>query len=129
MAEHNDVGKIGESIAKAFLMKQGFSILGTNYLTRYGELDIITKKDTRMRFIEVKSIKVRSFDNLDKLGVRPEDNLTSSKLAKLKVSIEVYLNHQNVSHETKYQIDLACVYINPETREAKVKLIENIHSE
>src|SRR5688572_26726889 len=120
MAEHNEIGKTGESIVKAFLMKQGFDILDTNYATRYGELDIVAKKDKVIRFIEVKSIKVRSFDNLENLGVRPEDNLTKNKHSKFLISTQIYLKNKGIAESQKYQIDLACIYINPETREAKV---------
>ena len=124
MAEHNEIGKIGEKITKTFLMKHDFSIIETNYRTHYGEIDIVAKKDNVIRFIEVKSVKVRDFLNLENLKVKPED-----KWSKLIVSCKTYLQHKNVSHETKYQIDLACVYVNTETREGKVVLMENIHKD
>ena len=129
MAEHNEVGKIGETIAKTFLTKQGFEVIEQNYRILQGEIDIITKKDNILRFIEVKSIKVRSFESLEKLIIRPEDNLTFSKWSKILTTVQVYLKHKNVPHETKYQIDLACVYIDTEKREGRVKLLQNIHKE
>jgi putative endonuclease len=129
MAEHNEIGKIGEKVAKTFLMKHGFSVLETNYRTKFGEIDIVAKKDSNVRFIEVKSVKVRDFSDISSLSVTPEDNLTKNKWAKLVTSIEIYLCHRNVPHETAWQLDLACVYINTETREGKVKLLENIHKE
>jgi putative endonuclease len=129
MAEHNDLGRIGENIARTFLMKQGFSVLETNYRTRYGEIDIVVKKDKKLHFIEVKSVKVRDFKNLHTLQVRPEDNLTHAKWSKFDISVETYLRHRNVTQETLWQIDLACVYINTETKEGKVVLMENIHKE
>lgn len=129
MAEHNEIGRKGEEITRTFLMKHGFSLIQSNYHTRQGEIDIIATKDSRLHFIEVKSVKVRSFDHLDKLSVTPEDNLTKSKWSKLVVCIESYLQQRNISHETPWQIDLACVYVDTETRKAMVKLIENIHKE
>ena len=129
MAEHNEIGKIGEDITRAFLVKHGFSVFKTNYRTKYGEIDIIAKKDHKIRFIEVKSVKVRNFLNIDGLNVRPEDNLTKEKWSKLVVSCETYLRHKSVPYETKWQVDLACVYINTETREGKVILMENIHKD
>jgi putative endonuclease len=126
MAEHNEIGKIGENIAKTFLMKHGFSVVDINYRTKYGEIDIIAKKDNTLRFVEVKSVKVRDFESINNLAVKPEDNLTNDKWSKLVVSCETYLKHKNISHETKWQIDLACVYINTEIREGKVVLMENV---
>ncbi len=129
MAEHNNIGKIGENIAKTFLMKQGFDIIDTNYRVSYGEIDIIAKKDKIIRFVEVKSVKVRDCNRLEDLSITPEDNLTAAKWSKILITVETYLQHKNVPHETKYQIDLACVYIDTEKREGKVKFIQNIHKE
>ncbi len=126
MAEHNEIGKLGEKITKTFLMKHGFSVLQTNYFTRYGEIDIVAEKDSKIRFIEVKSVKVRDFLKLNNLAVTPQDNLTKNKWSKFIISVETYLRHKNVPHETKWQIDLACVYINTETREGRVVLMENV---
>ena len=129
MAEHNEIGKIGENLAKSFLMKQGFSFIEKNYAVKQGEIDIVMKKDNSLRFIEVKTIKVRDCNYIDNLSISPEDNLSYAKWSKLVVSIESYLAHRNVSHETPYQIDLACVYLDTEKKQGRVKLIQNIHRE
>lgn len=129
MAEHNKIGKTGENIMKDFLLRNGFSVISTNYRTRYGEIDIIAQKDSRLRFVEVKSIKVRSFDHLDMLHVKPEDNLTKDKWRKLVTTVKIYLQNREITPETPWQMDLGCVYVNPETREGKVVLMENIHKD
>jgi putative endonuclease len=129
MAEHNEIGKIGEKITSDFLMKQGFDILDLNYRTRYGELDIIAEIDNVLHCIEVKSIKVRDCNHVSNLVIRPEDNLTYSKWQKICVTLESYLKHKNIPSGMNYQIDLACVYIDTEKREGRVKLIQNIHKE
>jgi putative endonuclease len=129
MAEHNEIGKIGENIAKTFLMKHGFWVLGTNYRTKYGELDILAQKDKRIRFVEVKAIKVRGFEHFDQLHVKPEDNLTQEKWNRLRVSAETYIRHKGIPASQLWQIDLACVYIDTEKREGRVILMENIHKE
>lgn len=123
MAEHNEIGKIGEKIAKSFLMKHDFSFIEANYKTKFGEIDLIARKDNILRFIEVKSVKVNDFNNT--LHITPEDNLTSEKQRKIRLSAEIYLNHKSISQETPRQFDLACVYINTKTREGKVKYIVN----
>ena len=129
MAEHNEIGKIGENIAKTFLMKHGFTVTETNYRIKFGEIDIIAKKDNKLRFVEVKSVKVRDFSSLETLAIKPEDNLTKDKWSKLVITVESYLQHKNIEQGTRWQIDLACVYINTETREGMVRLLENIHKE
>ncbi len=129
MAEHNEIGKIGENITRTFLMKHGFTVSETNYRTKYGEIDIIARKDNKLRFIEVKSIKVKDVAERGNLTIKPEDNLTKEKWSKVVVSIEIYLQNRGVPRETRWQIDLACVYINTEIREGRVYLLENIHKE
>ncbi len=126
MAEHNDIGKIGENMTKTFLMKQNFAILDTNYRIFQGEIDIIAKKDNLLHFVEVKTIKVRDLTEIENLIVRPEDNMTFSKWSKLLIAIESYRKNRGVPHETRYQVDLACVYLDTEKREGRVKLMQNI---
>ena len=48
-------GIVGEDRACAYLKKQGFVILQRNFHSKFGELDIIAKKDEILHFIEVKS--------------------------------------------------------------------------
>jgi putative endonuclease len=129
MAEHNTIGKLGEEVAKTFLMKHGFTILDTNYSLKYGEIDIIAQKDKKIRFVEVKTVKVRGLSEIHRLRVHPEENLTLKKWRHLKVSVESYLKHKNVPHVTLWQIDLACVYLDTENKEGRVVLMENIHKE
>ena len=129
MAEHNEIGKIGENMAKSFLMKQGFYFIEQNYAVKQGELDIVMKKDNILRFIEVKTIKVRDCNHTDNLTISPEDNLSFTKWSKLLIAIEIYLTHRNVPRETPYQVDLACVYLDTEKKEGRVKLLQNVHRE
>ena len=129
MAEHNEIGKIGENITTPFLMKQGYTVIERNYTVKHGELDIIATKDNVLHFIEVKSIKVRDCNIIDNLVIKPEDNFTFSKWSKMLLAVESYRVHKAVPHETPYQIDLACVYIDTEKREGRVRLIENVHKE
>lgn len=129
MAEHNEIGKIGEKISRTFLMKHSFNVHDTNYRTKFGEIDIVAEKDGILRFIEVKSVKVRTVDSWKDLVVQPEDNMTRSKWTKFVTTVELYLKNKGVTHETRWQVDLACVYIDTEKREGRVILKQNIHME
>jgi putative endonuclease len=129
MAEHNEIGKIGEKVAETFLMKHGFAIHSKNFRTQYGEIDIVAEKDRILRFVEVKSVKVRNVREGSMLHVKPEDNLTSSKWGRLAMSVRIYLKAKNVSSETAFQMDLVCVYLDTETRQGRVVFMENIHKE
>jgi putative endonuclease len=129
MAEHNKIGQIGENLVKTFLMKHDFRILGENYRTKFGEIDIIAQKDKKVHFVEVKTVKVRNVDKVGNLAVRPEDNLTERKYAHLAISAEGFLKNKGISQETLWQMDLACVYLDTETKQGRVVLMENILKE
>ena len=49
------LGLKGEKLAQKFLKKAGYKIIKTNYVTPYGEADIIALKDGFIVFIEVKT--------------------------------------------------------------------------
>ena len=123
-------GEVGENIACMFLVKHGFTILERNFTQKWGEIDVIAEKEGKIHFIEVKSMSF-DFSALDsvtqpKQGIRPEDNMTSQKIEKLRRTIESYL--MSVSHETSrpWQVDLLCVYIDQQNKKAQVRVMNNI---
>ncbi|MBD5165013.1 YraN family protein [Helicobacter sp.] len=79
-------GKEAENFACKFLIEQGFAILERNFHTRFGELDIVAKKNGILHFVEVKS----------GVGFEPIYNLTPAKLEKLTKTLNVYLNQQRI---------------------------------
>ena len=44
MSQHNEVGKIGEDLAREYLEKKGYKILEHNYKTKYAEIDLIAER-------------------------------------------------------------------------------------
>jgi len=50
------IGDLGEEISVKYLKNKGFSILETNYLRKWGEIDIVAEKDEVVHFIEVKTV-------------------------------------------------------------------------
>jgi putative endonuclease len=129
MAEHNEIGKIGENLAVSFLMKLGFSVLVRNWRTRQGELDVVAQKDEVVHFIEVKTIKVNSLLNISNIAIQPEDNLTEDKWKKLILTKDSYLVSSGFSSLHPHQIDLACVYLDMNKREGRVKVMYNVTKE
>lgn len=54
MAKHNTDGTAAEAEVAQYLDHKGFKIIGTNWKTRWCEVDIIAKKDGCLHFVEVK---------------------------------------------------------------------------
>ena len=103
-------GNQSETLATRFLEQEGFVILERNYFARkLGEIDIITKRDDVLHFIEVKSGKTE-FD--------PIYNITPAKLRKVINSAHYYLKTKNL--DMPFSIDALIV------RYDEVEFIENV---
>ena len=103
-------GNIAEELACEYLNSQGFQIIEQNfYAKKLGEIDIIATKDEVYHFCEVKS------------GTDYEsavNNLTPSKLSKIKRSINYYLQIKKLN--VSYCIDAIIVIDN------EIEFLENI---
>ena len=55
MAEHNELGKLGEELAVDFLIEKGYDILETNWTFQKAEVDIIALKENILAVVEVKT--------------------------------------------------------------------------
>ena len=113
------VGDIGEGIVSKYLVNKGFSVLEQNYWRPWGEIDIVAKKEGTLRFVEVKTVSRVT-------NIRPEENMHKNKLLRLNRAIQTYLLEKKVPESVPWQIDLACVLLDYETRRAKVELFENL---
>ena len=54
MAERNEKGKVGEELAKQYLINHDYKVLQTNWHAGHYEVDIIAQKDNLLVFCEVK---------------------------------------------------------------------------
>ena len=61
------IGNEGENKALEFLLHNGYELLHKNWRTRFGEIDIIVKKDNLIVFVEVKSLPKGNLDYLSKV--------------------------------------------------------------
>jgi putative endonuclease len=123
----NAVGKIGEDIACRFLMKHGFSVLERNYLKKWGEIDIIAKKEGKLHFIEVKTVSCENIASISREtdAYRPEENVHEEKLKRLARTIQSYLIEKREG-ESEWQFDVAGVFYDEKKRQAKVRLTSDV---
>ena len=128
-------GEIGENIAVKFLVKHGYSIIERNYTKKWGEIDIIAKKQGKLYFIEVKSVSRITLEGVtretsqnggSKDDYKPEDNMHPWKLKRLSRTIQTYLVSNKVSEDTEWQVNLLVVYLDLDNKKAKIKVVEDI---
>ncbi|GHU58172.1 UPF0102 protein [Clostridia bacterium] len=82
-------GAFGESIAHAYLLEQGYSVLEKNFRAEHGEIDIIAKKDKTLVFAEVKA------RTDDKRGF-PAEAVNPRKQHKLRQTAQIYIDTSGV---------------------------------
>ena len=103
-------GEIAEKRAISFLQDLNFQIIEQNfYAKKLGEIDIIAKKNDTYHFCEVKSAP--DYETAI-------NNLTASKLSKIKRSVDYYLQTKKL--DVAFCID--AIIITDET----IDFIENI---
>lgn len=103
-------GDFAEKRAISFLIDLNYIIVETNfYAKKLGEIDIVAKKDNIYHFCEVKS--ANSFE----VAVQ---NLTKSKLSKIKRSVDYYLQIKKL--DVAFCID--AIIVNDDS----IEILENI---
>lgn len=118
------IGEIGEDIAVKHLVKHFFEILDRNYRKKWGEIDIVAKKDNILHFIEVKTVNVSP--ETKNGSYQPEENVHVWKRQRLARAIKTYLLEKKVSDETEWQVDIMAIFLDFKIRKAKIRLTENI---
>lgn len=96
------IGKIGEDLAKKFLLDHGYQVIAANFHTRFGEIDIIAQHKDILVFVEVKT----------KVGLDfgpPEAMFTPRKYDRVKRMATVYLKGRDVP----CRIDLIAIVLDP----------------
>lgn len=126
------IGNLGEGVTCNFLKNKGFEIVDRNYWKKWGEIDVVSRKNGNIHFVEVKTV---SRENLDREEnnvsretddeYRPEDNLHPWKLKRMSRVIQSYLLEKSID-DTEWQFDVCVVYIDIINKLAKVKYIEDI---
>lgn len=148
------LGDLGETICCDYLTKHGFEVIERNYLRKWGEIDVVARKNGVIRFIEVKSARqndsvglvscvtlpdVSHATNNDSYrpktdlsvrptnhndSFRPEENVHPQKLKRLARTMQTYLLEKRI--DSDWQLDIVTVKIDEKKRIARVEMIENV---
>lgn len=114
MADHNELGKAGEDMAAAELIKKGYKILARNWKYLKEELDIIARIGNDIVFVEVKT----------RTGLIEEDPglLVSKKKQKHIVeAADAWLKENEINEEARFDL----IVIQAGNKETSLQHIEH----
>ena len=114
MAQHNELGKLGEELAVAFLEENGYEILETNWVFQKAEIDIIAQKENVLAVVEVKTRSSIEF------GL-PQDFVKPKKIQLLVKAVNEYVISNDLEVEVRFDI----IAISKEEKDFKLEHIED----
>jgi len=97
MAEHNVLGKDGETAAIVYLKEKGYTVLHTNWRKGSYELDIVAKTADELVIIEVKTRSAGSI-------VNPEDAVTNQKIKRIISATDFYIKYFDIDLPARFDI-------------------------
>ncbi len=116
-ATRNNLGKIGEALACAYLKRNGYEILERNYKTKIGEIDIVARDGKVLVFVEVKTRQS------DLYGL-PEEAINAKKMHKLTLLAELYISEKRL-YQSKARFDIVSILMDGGSGSKSIRLIKN----
>lgn len=95
--ERQILGRKGEKTAAKYLKKNGWKILERNYVSPFGEVDIIARKDTTIAFVEVKT-------RLSDIFGTPSERVTADKIRRYRKGADYYFAEREVNCTVRFDI-------------------------
>lgn len=128
VSKHITTGAIGEKMVANHLKRKGFIHLESNFRAKTGEIDLILTKNSKIHFIEVKTVsrEIRDgvVEDVSRGTHRPEDNVHRDKLRKIFNTVQIWISKNRYVGE--WQLDVASVIFDSARRKARVTMIDNI---
>ena len=97
MAQHNQLGKIGEDLACNYLMDHGYTILSRNFIYQKAEVDIIAKKGNNLAIVEVKTRSTSDFGD-------PQDFLKPKQIQRIVMAVDEFVNSNQLDVNVRFDI-------------------------
>lgn len=97
MSDRKLLGRYGEALAAEYLRKEGYTLLGMNYRTRLGEIDIIAADRKFVVFAEVKLRKDASF-------AEAREFVTHSKQLRIAAAAEQWLQTNEETRQPRFDV-------------------------
>lgn len=118
MASNQEIGKIGEQIAADLLLSKGISIIDRNFRTKFGEIDIVGKKDNKTIFVEVKT-------RIGEVKGKPYEAVNTRKISHFKMAATLYVL-KNKLKNTKLSLQVVSIVLRSDLKIQKILYFDNL---
>ncbi len=118
MYYNHKIGKQGEDLGVRHLQNKGFEIIERNFLTRWGEIDILAKKNNTIYFFEVKT-RYSSHHG------HPFEAISNKKIRRIKRAGLAYISQKKMNN-IALAVGVIGIIINKSNKQASIKMVENI---
>lgn len=102
MQSNKAVGVRGEHLARAYLRRQGYAILHSNWACIDGELDIVARRRDMLAFVEVKTRRDASTE-------AALASITPNKRQRLLNAAYRYLHENDIDPEIPWRVDVIAI--------------------
>ncbi|MBI5754178.1 YraN family protein [Candidatus Peregrinibacteria bacterium] len=116
------IGKLGESHAEKFLISLGYQIIGKNFHTRFGEIDLIAIDPATPRHLVFLEVKTRTSD----LFGAPQESISPQKIGKIIKTAIQFKNSSTGNLPRIWRIDAIAVKLNKSLQLIDLKHFKNI---
>jgi putative endonuclease len=97
MAQHNHLGKEGETAAVEYLKAKGYRIRHVNWYHGHLELDIVAQTDEELVIVEVKTRSRNDWEF-------PEDAVNNAKIKRLVSATDFYIKSFDIDLPARFDI-------------------------
>lgn len=112
----NKTGVWGEVFAARYLRDNGYKILASNYVCRFGELDIVASENDLTCIVEVKTRN-------KKTSIRPMEAVDEGKRQRLEMAAKSFLSMLEIKSEIRF--DVCEVYLDDNNGLSGINYIKN----
>lgn len=112
------LGRWGEKVAAKHLESQGYVVLDRNWRCQRGEIDLVTRCEDILVFVEVKTRRGRDFGT-------PEEAITKAKARRLLELGQRYLLEHEFE-DVEWRVDLVAVELDQKGKLLRCEHLPNV---
>lgn len=112
----NKSGVWGEIYAARYLRDNKYKIITSNYVCRFGELDLVALKNKTLCIVEVKTRD-------EETSVRPMEAVDENKQERITMAASSFLRYSKLDYPTRF--DVCEVYLDKDCNPVKINYMEN----